>query len=291
MNNTFLTLLTILSGIFISSNITAGDIRLEKLWLLEGLSNPESVIFDEHTNSLYVSNINGSSSEKDNNGYISQISLQGEVIQRRWATGLNAPKGLAIRGNHLYVADIDELVEIELATGEISKRYADADAKFFNDVTAADDGSVYVADSMTNTIHQLRNGKFSRWLNSSELRSPNGLLAEADRMLVAAWGSGEGSEAIPGQVLSVSMQDKSISIVGNKGTEGNLDGIERNISGDYFVTEWTLGKLLLLKHSGEVKTLLTLEKGMADLDYVQTKEVLILPMLKTNRLIAYKIRQ
>jgi len=52
----------------------------------------------------------------------------------------------------------------------------------------------------------------------------------------------------------------------------------------------TLWKLLLLKHSGEVKTLLTLEKGMADLDYVQTKEMLILPMLKTNRLIAYKVR-
>ncbi len=237
MNNTFLKLLSILSAIFISSNITAKDISLEKLWLLEGLNNPESVIFDEHTNSLYVSNINGSSSEKDNNGYISQISLQGEVIKRRWATGLNAPKGLAIRGNHLYVADIDELVEIELATGKISKRYADADAKFFNDVTAADDGSVYVADSMTNTIHQLRNGKFTRWLNSSELRSPNGLLAEADRMLVAAWGSGEGSEAIPGQVLSVSMQDKSITIIGNVKTEGNLDGIERNISGDYFITE------------------------------------------------------
>ena len=290
MNNTFLTLLTILSGIFISSNITAGDISLEKLWLLEGLSNPESVIFDEHTNSLYVSNINGSSSEKDNNGYISQISLQGEVIQRQWATGLNAPKGLAIRGNHLYVADIDELVEIELATGEISKRYADADAKFFNDVASANDGSIYVSDSRTNTIHQLKNGEFIPWLKSTELRSPNGLFVESERMLVTAWGSGEGSEAIPGQVLSVSMQDKSITIIGNEKTEGNLDGIERNISGDYFVTEWTLGKLLLLKHSGEVKTLLTLEKGMADLDYVQTKEMLLLPMLKTNRLIAYKVR-
>ena len=88
----------------------------------------------------------------------------------------------------------------------------------------------------------------------------------------------------------MSMQDKSISIIGDKNTEGNLDGIERNSSGDYFITEWTLGKLLLLKHSGEVLTLLRLEKGMADLDYIESRSLLILPMLKTNKLIAYKIR-
>lgn len=290
MKNTLLRLCIILSVNILPAAIRAEDISLEKLWQLEGLSNPESVIYDARTNYLYVSNINGDSSEKDHNGFISKISLQGEVVTLQWATGLSAPKGLAIVADHLYVADIDELVQIDISTGQVSKRYADAEAKFFNDVASADDGTVYVADSATNTIHQLRDGKFSRWLNTPELLSPNGLFIEADRMLVAAWGSGEEAQAIPGQVLAVSMQDLSISIVGNEQTQGNLDGIERNAQGDYFITEWTIGKLLLLKQSGAVTTLLTLEKGMADLDYVQSKDMLFLPMLKTNKLIAYKVR-
>ncbi len=289
MKNRLLTLLLTAAIALLASNTFAEGISLEKLWQLDGLSNPESVVYDAQRNCLYVSNINGSSSARDNNGFISKVSLQGDVIKMHWAIGLSAPKGLAIAADHLYVADIDQLVEIELGTGEISHRYPDAEAKFFNDVTAADDGTVYVSDSMTNTIHQLQHGKFTKWLESSDLRSPNGLLTEADRMLVTAWGTGDGAEAKAGQVLAVSMQDKSITVVGNKQTQGNLDGIEGNTNGDYFITDWMLGKLLLLKHSGEVQTLLTLEKGLADLEYVEEQQMLFLPMLKTNKLITYKL--
>ena len=258
MKNRLLPLLFILGIALPTSGTFAADLSLEKSWQLDGLRNPESVVYDAQRKCLYVSNINGSSSARDNNGFISKVSLLGKVIKMRWAIGLNAPKGLAIATDHLYVADIDELVEIELDSGAISHRYPDAEAKFFNDVAAADDGTVYVSDSMTNTIHRLQHGKFTRWLKSPDLRGPNGLLTETDRMLVAAWGTGEGTEAIPGQVLAVSMRDKSITIVGNKKTQGNLDGIERTASGDYFITNWMLGKLLLLKHSGEVLTLLNL---------------------------------
>ncbi len=290
-NNTFLSLLILLSIQILPPALYAEEFALEKLWQLDELSNPESVVYDAKTDVLYVSNINGDSFEKDNNGFISKVSLQGQLIDKFWITGLNAPKGLALYDGRLFVADIDTLVEIDTGSGKISNRYADAQAKFFNDVTVADDGSVYVADSITNTIHQLQNGKFTRWLASAKLRSPNGLLAEPDRILVTAWGTGEGSEAIPGQVLAVSMQDKSISILGNHLTQGNLDGIENFAGRDYLITEWTLGKLLMLKHSGEVNTLLSLEQGMADLDYVPAKKLLLLPMLKTSKLIAYKIHR
>jgi sugar lactone lactonase YvrE len=281
----------VLGIISFSSNSFAEEISLTKLWQLDDLSNPESVIYDKQTDSLYVSNINGNPAEKDGNGFISKISLEGSVEKLKWSTGLNAPKGLAIYGDYLYVADIDELVEISLASGKINRRYADADAIFMNDVAAAEDGSIYVADSATNIIHLLKNGEFTRWLNSTELNSPNGLLIEEDRILVTAWGSDEEPNTFPGQVLAVSMHDQSITKIGDKQSEGNLDGIEKNSMGDYFITEWTIGKLLLLKRSGEVMTLLTLEKGMADLDYIESKNLLILPMLKTSKLIAYSVHQ
>ncbi len=288
MNNKFLILLCAIYLSAFAKNGSANDLALEKLWELDGLSNPESVIYDAKTDYIYVSNINGTPVDKDNNGFISKVSLQREIITLQWATGLNAPKGLAIYGEYLYVADIDELVEIALASGKVNRRFAIADAKFFNDAVAAEDGTIYVADSATNTIHQLHDSQFTIWLKSSELNGPNGLYIEPDRMLVTAWGSDE-EPIIPGQVLAVSMQDKSVSVIGNNKTEGNLDGIERSTPGEYFITEWTIGNLLLLKNSGEAINLLSLEKGMADLDFIEDKQILLIPMLLSNKLLAYKV--
>ncbi|MFT5131544.1 MAG: sugar lactone lactonase YvrE [Gammaproteobacteria bacterium] len=290
MKTPFLILNTYLTAILLSSNVYADVMNLNELWQVDEFSDPEAVIYAERTNSLYVSNINGKPAEKDGNGFISKVSMEGEIVEKNWSTGFNAPKGLAIHGTRLYVADVDELVEVSLDTGEILNRYTDSEAKFFNDAVAANDGSIYVADTKTNTIHQLKNGKFIRWLNSAELRGPNGLLLESERMLVTAWGTDEGSEAISGQVLGISMLDKSITIVGNEHTKGNLDGIKVNNNGDYFITDWMLGKLLLLPASGAVQTLLSLEQGTADLEYIQSKDILILPMMKSNKLIAYKVQ-
>ena len=287
VKNSLLKLLLLISIVSFSSINQANDLALTKLWEMDGLSTPEAVVYDKQTNSLYVSNINGSPFEKDRNGFISKVSLEGNIEVLKWSVGLSAPKGLAIHGDNLYVADINELIEISLKNGEIKRRFYDANAVFFNDVISADDGTIYVADSGTNTIHQLDANGFSKWLKSVDLKSPNGLLMEKDRMLVTAWGSDEEANTYPGQVLSISLDDKSITVIGDKHSEGNLDGIKKNTNGDYFITEWTVGKLLLLSQSGESTTLLMLGKGMADLDYINSKKMLILPMLMSNKLVAY----
>jgi sugar lactone lactonase YvrE len=289
VKNSPMKLLLLISIVSFSSINQAEELSLTKLWEMDGLSTPEAVVYDAQTNSLYVSNINGSPFEKDGNGFISKVSLEGDIEVLKWSVGLSAPKGLAIHGDNLYVADINELVEISLKDGEIKRRFYEAGAIFFNDVISAENGTIYVADSATNTIHQLDENGFSEWFKSVDLKSPNGLLIEKDRMLVTAWGSDEEPNTFPGQVLSISLQDKSITVIGDKQSEGNLDGIKKNTNGDYFITEWTIGKLLLLNKSGETTTLLTLGKGMADLDYIESKQTLVLPMLMTNKLIAYSI--
>ena len=72
---------------------------------------------------IYVSNVNGEANAADGNGYISKLSVQGEVQEKEWVTGLNAPKGLALHDGNLYVSDIDELVVIDTASGEITARH------------------------------------------------------------------------------------------------------------------------------------------------------------------------
>src|ERR1700704_2671812 len=92
-----------------------------EVWRVAGLSNPESVLFDPTANILYVSNVAGDAAGKDGKGFISRLSLDGKVLDLEWATGLDAPKGLAQVGDKLYVSDIDSLVAIDIKTGAIGK--------------------------------------------------------------------------------------------------------------------------------------------------------------------------
>ena len=104
-----------------------GQIKIKKLWETPAnFKNPESVAFAPNQNVLFVSNVNGKPDQKDQNGFISKVSpSNGSIIELNWVTGLNAPKGIAISndGSKLYVSDITDLVEIDIASGKIIKRF------------------------------------------------------------------------------------------------------------------------------------------------------------------------
>lgn len=284
-------LLVMMSGIQVSVFAEA-EIPGEQ-WKIDGFSNPESVIYDESSNALYVSNVNGSPMDKDGNGFISKVSLKGEILKSDWVTGLNAPKGLAIFNGKLYTADIDNLVEIDIASATITQTYNVSDAKFLNDVAAGKDGRIFVSDMMMNRIHCLENGNFSIWLETPELKSPNGLLVEDNRLVVGSWGVMTDGFAtdIPGYLMAVSFKDKNINSIGDGVPVGNLDGVEHDPDGNYYVTDWMAGKLLHIQRDGKVELLLTLVQGMADHEYVNNQDLIILPMMNTNQLIAYKAHQ
>ena len=90
------------------------------VWELTGLEAPESALPDPAGDAIYVSNVVGAPDAKDGNGYISRVSPDGKILEQRWAVGLDAPKGLILRGSTLFVSDIDRLVAIDTATGKIA---------------------------------------------------------------------------------------------------------------------------------------------------------------------------
>ena len=96
-------LLTMIFGV----NILRAQ-RLEKVWQTTGdLKTPESVIYFQEKDVIYVANINCDPSAKDGNGFISVLNPVGSVKNLEWIKNLNAPKGMAIFKGKLYVADID----------------------------------------------------------------------------------------------------------------------------------------------------------------------------------------
>lgn len=267
----------------------AGEV--EAVWETAGFKNPESVVYDDQRDLLYVSNVNGQPDDKNGKGFIATVAMDGTIKQRDWVTGLNAPKGLAIHGDRLYAADIDTLVEIDIASGKILNRYVVGDARFLNDVAAADDGSIYVSDMMLNRIHRLENGVFSIWLENDQLENPNGLQVVHDNLVVGSWGvmtDGFATDT-PGHLKTVALADKSISSIGSGEPIGNLDGVEVDLEGDFYVTDWMAGKLLHVTPDGEVEQLLDLNQGSADLEYIPGKSLILIPMMNDGTLQTYRI--
>ena len=260
-------------------------------WELDGLSNPESVIYDPKLNHLYVSNVNGSGVEKDGNGFISIVSLDGKMVQEKWVAGLNAPKGLALHGRTLYVADIDELVTININNGSIINKFKVNDAKFLNDVTASKNGDIYVSDMFLNRIHVLTEDNFSVWIESPELEAPNGLLALENEIILGSWGKMTDGFAtkIPGHLKRISIKDKTIQSIGDGSSVGNLDGVESDDNDGFYITDWINGKLLHIKNSGKVSELLDLPQGSADHEVIIEMNLIFIPLMMDNKLLSYII--
>ena len=265
---------------------------VEQKWQLAGFQNPESVVYDDARDVLYVSNVNGDATNKDGNGTISKVSLDGKLLDAAWVDGLDAPKGLAISGDKLYVADIDTLVEIDIETANVKNRYVVDDAKFLNDVAADDKGNIYVSDMVMNRIHRLQGVQFDIWVEGEELENPNGLHFAEDDIMVGSWGKmtdGFATET-PGHLKRISLKDKHISSVGDGTPVGNLDGVEGTEDTGFYVTDWMSGGLLLISRKGEVSKLLDLNQGSADHEFIESKNMIFIPMMNDNVLNAYEVK-
>lgn len=264
-----------------------------ELWTAEGFMNPESALYDEERNIVYVSNVDGDATNKDGAGHISLLTTEGKMENAKWVTGLNAPKGLVQHENLLYVSDIDQLVAIDVDTGKISDTWDADGAKFLNDLAVDDAGRVYVSDMLTDSIYRLDESGLSMWLQDEALQHPNGLQVEGDQLLIAPWGKDlqeDFSTKVLGHLISVDLESKAITTVGSGEPIGNLDGLESDGQGNWLVTDWMAGALYRIDASGKADLLMDMNMGSADLGVINSKEMVIVPMMMDNKVIAISTR-
>ncbi len=289
-NNLFFSLMVLLIS---PIALNAAPVMQKKWETAAEFKLPESVIYDEINNVLYVSSMQDDPFKKDGNGFISKVGLDGNIIELEWVTGLNAPKGFAIFEGKLYVGDVDQLVTVDITTGKIIKRHNAVGAALLNDVVADNKGNVYVSDTFTDTIYRLNTfGQLTSWLYSPELQAPNGLTIENDQLIVGSWGlPTEGWTAdIVGHLKSVSLKTKEIKSIGNGSPVGNLDGTKSDGNGAYFVTDWVAGKLLHVQRDGSFNVLLELTQGSADFEIIHEKKMIIIPMMLEGKLLSFEIK-
>ncbi len=281
-----------------ASNETAADttaamqepqatlLTLEEAWSTDTvMRTPESVLSDPDNDVLYVSNINNVDKEnKDGDGFISKLSPDGSVEELQWVTGLNDPKGMGIYDGKLYVADLDEVVEINLDNGEIENKYPIDGAAFLNDITVDSDGKVYVSDSDTDKIHVLADGKVSTFMSDSSLQRPNGLLVDRDGTLMLASAGG-------GFFAPIDTTDKAVEahLIENI---PSADGIIQLADGNYIVSTWSGEVHYVEPATGSEQKLLDTKAekiNAADIGYDADNDLLLVPTFMDNRVVAYKI--
>jgi sugar lactone lactonase YvrE len=283
-----------------------GQTQVNKLWETPAnLKNPESVSYTSKQNILFVSNINGDPSKKDQNGFISKVSpSNGSTIELNWITGLNAPKGIAISNDNstLYVSDITDLVQIDIDSGKIIKRFNAPGSSFLNDVVADNQGNIYVSDTDTNTIYKLdmnlgnstSSPHLQAWLQNPQINGPNGLHIGNNKNKLIVVSIGPVSKPVGG-IEVIDMKNKTITNLGEQGTTsplGGLDGIESDASNThYYVTDNPAGKVYYVNADGtSYQTLIDLHtQGAADLGSMPGQSTIIIPLTQDNKLVAYKV--
>ncbi len=237
-----------------------------KLTVVEGFLTPESVLHDPVQDIYFVSNINGSPTAKDNNGFISRVRPDGAVENLKFIEGghggvtLNAPKGLAIRGDTLWVADIDVVRAFDAKTGapRDSVSMASLGAVFLNDIAIAQTGALYITDTgirfddVGNVLHPgpdriFRVGtdrQVTVAVRGDTLGRPNGITLDSvgKRFIVVQFGGRS--------ILAWKPGDKAPSVIA-KGP-GGFDGVE--IAGSrVLVSSWSDSTVSSYETGQEVK--------------------------------------
>jgi len=251
--------------------------QLTELWETKDLPVPESVLYHAENNVLYVSLIDGEGNVKDGKGGVAVLNLDGSVKDKDWVTGLNAPKGMAVYENLLYVADITAVVAIDLGTGDIVHKIEFPDAVFLNDVTVDDQGAVYVSDTRKGIIYQMKDNKPEVFLE--EAPNANGLKVINGNLY-----------ALAGPELWKIEADKSHTVIA-KDFELGGDGLEPvGDQGDFLVTCWG-GLVYYVKADGSFEKLMDVQGEMntADLGIHPETNTIYIPTFNSNSVKAFQL--
>jgi acetyl esterase/lipase/streptogramin lyase len=250
-------------------------------FLLEGVGfeTPESVLYDPEADVYLVANIKDDPSKKDSNGFISRVSPDGEVIALKWIDGtaenvppftLNAPKGMALSGDRLFVADIDTVRVFNRKTGTWLGEIPVEGAIFLNDVAAVEDGTVYVTDTQTGIIHLINQDWTVEQI--ARLENPNGIQV-LDKTILVIGGSSQIFRLGEDGTLTPEYETPA----------GGLDGLVMLEDGRVLVSSWTGSAIYQIDANGQVSELFSDINAPADIGFDTKRNLVLIPHFEDDR--------
>lgn len=253
---------------------------LNKQWETgPGLKIPESVLYDPASGIIYVSNVDGKPAGKDTTGFISTLSADGKITNAQWVKGIDAPKGMGILNSHLFVSNIDEIVEIDIPSATIVNRYTVNGAQFLNDVaTDPATGMVFITDSGTGKIFVLRDGTVNLWLEGAMFKGANGLFLRNNILYIGAGNS----------ILQADIKSGEVTVcVSNT---GGVDGLYVTADGKYIFSDW-LGSVFMAGFKKKPELLLNTiaqKANAADFGIIPGQNMILIPTFSDNKVVSYR---
>lgn len=262
----------------------------------DSMKTPESARYDADLDAFFVSNINGNPSQKDGNGLIVRVdaantsSVTTLVQGGKNGASLNAPKGIAIAGDTLWVADIDAVRAFNKRTGApiATVDLRPMQATFLNDVVIGPDSAVYVTDSGIrfdangavthpgkDRIFRISGRKATvAFASDSLLASPNGI----------AWDTAN-ARFIVGQFTGknvVAWKPGDSTVTQIVAGPGSYDGVEVLGDGRILVTSWADSAVHAISNGTVTKVIGNVD-GPADIGIDTKRNVVAVPRFTAGR--------
>lgn len=272
------------------------DVRAQfrKVGETGNLEGPESARYDRDLDVWFVSNVNGNPAGKDNNGYISRLRPDGTPYNLKFIEGgkkgisLNAPKGLAIKGDTLWVADIDVARAFNKRTGApITSVETRGRAKFLNGAAVGPDGAIYMTDTGVSfgpkgemshpgpdQVLRITRGGATTALSSPKLEGPNGIAWDPrEKRFVIVSFAGKG-------IYGWKPGEKDVQSIATG--PGQQDGVVALPDGRLLITSWADSSLFVVDN-GQVKKVASGIPSPADIDFAEKDSRVAVPQLMANK--------
>ncbi len=259
-----------------------------------GFATPESVEYYAAEDVYLVTNINGSPIDADGNGFISKIKPDGSVVKLKWIDGtkegvlLNAPKGAAVQGNALYVADLNYVHIFELPSGKQRTSVDIEGSTFLNGITPGADDCVYVTDtglkaggngvtlSGTDAVYKVwANGKYETIAEDINMGCPNGIVADGNEIMVVTFSSGE--------VFRIDAAGKRHGMPAPP--KGRFDGFVKTNDGRFLISSWGASAIYVMNEDDTFSVLADSLDSPADLGYDAKRNRVLVPLFRQNKVV------
>jgi sugar lactone lactonase YvrE len=275
-----------------------------RIHVIDGFAGPESVRYDPDQDLYFVSNIVGYGSVRDGQGYIARIAAgdlgRVDIFIQSGVGGvvLHAPKGMALQGDTLWVADIDFLRAFDRRTGVplASLDMRAHGAVMLNDIAVGPDGALYVTDSgiVMSPVGVVYPGgdrifsiagpdhAVSVLAEGAGLGHPNGI----------TWDRRNGRWVVVGfhpfhsEVYSVAAGEATREVIATG--KGRFDGVEVLDDGRILVTAWSDSSLHVFA-DGEDRRVITGIWQPADLGVDTRRGVVAIPLVLQGRVEVWEL--
>ena len=255
---------------------------------ITGLESPSSFVGDQSGVDFFISNINGSPEARDNNGFITKLDASGKVLSLKFIEGgaadvrLHAPKGLALVGQTLYVADLDQLKGFDKTTGKqlVTVSFpasSGGKAVSLTDVAAGPNGLLYASDQTANSIYRIDSASQHRvtlLIHDDQLAGPTGVAVhpKTDHVIAVSWEKGKIFDIAPDGQLTELESNGFFT-----GRFQNLSGVDFDQWGNMYVSDFSKGKIWRMTREHRFQVIAEYLPTPSDVGIDRTNNLILVP--------------